>query len=119
MEDVNEIMGVSGNKDNNPPIGGAPPTNPLSNLMITARSMAGWLKFVGVVYIISGVLSALTIIGIIVAWLPIWMGVLIYQAGDRAVFAHMQNNPGELDSMMSKLSVIDPFPLCCHKHLSR
>ena len=64
--------------------------------------MLNALYDIGIVYIISGVLSALTIIGIIVAWLPIWMGVLLYQAGDRAVFAHMQNNPAELDSMMSK-----------------
>ena len=41
----------------------------------------GWLKFLGVLSIISGVVSALTIVGIIYAWLPIWMGVLMFQAG--------------------------------------
>jgi hypothetical protein len=41
----------------------------------------GWLKFLGVLSIISGVTSALSIVGIIFAWLPIWMGVLMFQAG--------------------------------------
>ena len=41
----------------------------------------GWLKFLGVLSIISGVGTALSIVGIIFAWLPIWMGVLMFQAG--------------------------------------
>jgi hypothetical protein len=41
----------------------------------------GWLKFLGVLSIISGVGGALSIVGIIFAWLPIWMGVLMFQAG--------------------------------------
>jgi Family of unknown function (DUF5362) len=41
----------------------------------------GWLKFLGVLSIISGVGAALSIVGILFAWLPIWMGVLMFQAG--------------------------------------
>lgn len=41
----------------------------------------GWLKFLGVLSIISGVGQALSIVGILFAWLPIWMGVLMFQAG--------------------------------------
>jgi len=41
----------------------------------------GWLKFLGIISIISGVGSALSIVGILFAWLPIWMGVLMFQAG--------------------------------------
>ncbi len=41
----------------------------------------GWLKFLGILSIIGGVGQALTIVGIIFAWLPIWMGILMYQAG--------------------------------------
>jgi uncharacterized membrane protein len=42
----------------------------------------GWLKFVAVLMIIVGALYALTIVGLIVAWLPIWMGVLLWKAAD-------------------------------------
>lgn len=41
----------------------------------------GWLKFLGVLSIIGGVGQALSIVGILFAWLPIWMGVLMFQAG--------------------------------------
>ncbi len=41
----------------------------------------GWLKFLGSLSIISGVMTALSVVGIIFAWLPIWMGVLMFQAG--------------------------------------
>jgi 1,4-dihydroxy-2-naphthoate octaprenyltransferase len=39
-----------------------------------------WLKLLGVLSIIYGVLTAITIVGIIVCWLPIWMGVLLFQS---------------------------------------
>ncbi len=48
------------------------------------KGMKGWVKFLGIVSIVGGALYALTIIGIIIAWLPIWMGVVLYQAGERA-----------------------------------
>ncbi len=41
----------------------------------------GWLKFLGILSIINGVGMALSVAGIIIAWLPIWMGVLMFQAG--------------------------------------
>jgi hypothetical protein len=41
----------------------------------------GWLKFLGILSIISGIGTALSIAGIIIAWLPIWMGILMFQAG--------------------------------------
>jgi hypothetical protein len=40
----------------------------------------GWLRLLGVLAIVYGVLIALSIVGIIIAWLPIWMGVLLYQS---------------------------------------
>ncbi len=57
----------------------------------------GWIKFLGILSIVQGVIAALTIVGIIFAWLPIWIGVLLYQSattmekayamGDRKTFA--------------------------------
>jgi len=50
----------------------------------SVRGMKGWLKFLGIMCIIGGVLQALSIVGILWAWLPIWMGVILNQAGGRA-----------------------------------
>ena len=33
----------------------------------------GWLKFVGVMLIIDGVLLVFTFVGIVVCWIPIWL----------------------------------------------
>ncbi|MCD6276628.1 hypothetical protein J7J69_00075 [candidate division WOR-3 bacterium] len=51
-------------------------------MKVVSGEMSGWLKLVGIVSIVMGGLSALTIIGIITAWLPIWQGVLLLKAGN-------------------------------------
>lgn len=50
-------------------------------LSVPIYQAKGWLKFLGVLTIISGIAQALSIVGILFAWLPIWMGILLYQAG--------------------------------------
>jgi len=40
----------------------------------------GWMRFLGVMSIIGGVLYCLTIVGAIIGWLPIWIGVLFLRA---------------------------------------
>ena len=55
--------------------------------------------------IIYGIITALTLVGIIIAWLPIWMGVLLFQAGSRAESAAVTKQPVELVTMMDKLKV--------------
>lgn len=59
-------------------------SNTLSRLVDRARSMSGWLRFIGVVTIGAAVPSVLSIVGIIFAWLPIWLGILLFQAGNAA-----------------------------------
>lgn len=53
----------------------------VKELSLPIYQAKGWLKFLGVLSIIGGVGQALSIVGILSAWLPIWMGVLMYQAG--------------------------------------
>jgi len=40
----------------------------------------GWIKFIGIVLIVMGAIYGLTIIGLVVAWLPIWMGIILTNA---------------------------------------
>lgn len=39
-----------------------------------------WMKLLGVLMILSGALQAITIVGLLWAWLPIWLGVLLFQS---------------------------------------
>lgn len=56
------------------------------NIMEPISSAAGWMKFISVMFFVWAGLGILGSwgIGIIVAWLPIWMGVLIWKAATRA-----------------------------------
>ena len=45
-------------------------------------SAKGWLKFMGILNIIWGVLCCITIIGAVFGWLPIWLGVLFNRAAN-------------------------------------
>ncbi len=58
-----------------------PDTHEVQELSAPIYQARGWLKFLGILSIISGIGSALSVVGIIFAWLPIWMGVLMFQAG--------------------------------------
>jgi hypothetical protein len=75
----------------------------IDELRQNARNMTGWLKFLGIINIISGAFSALSIIGIVFAWLPIWLGVLLIQASGKATEASIESNGRELVPMMEKL----------------
>lgn len=43
-----------------------------------------WMKLLGVMMILSGALQVLSIIGILWAWVPIWLGILLFQAAAAA-----------------------------------
>jgi uncharacterized membrane protein len=64
---------------------------------------SGWMKAMGILYIVSGIISAITIVGIIFAWLPIWMGVIVYQAGKSAQMASTNKDETKLMEVVSKI----------------
>jgi len=75
----------------------------LEKIQQVSESMTGWLKFLGIINIISGAFTALSIWGIIIAWLPIWLGVLLLQASGRISASRFSQNRAELVTMMDKL----------------
>jgi hypothetical protein len=57
---------------------------PDDRIKANIRGMKGWLKLLGIVQIVAGILQALTLFGILWAWLPIWMGVVLNGAANKA-----------------------------------
>jgi len=49
-----------------------------------------WLKLMGIFSILNGALMALSVFGIIIAWLPIWLGVVSLKAAKASEVAHLQ-----------------------------
>ncbi len=56
----------------------------------------GWMKLLGVVMIVQGIISIFTIIGILFCWLPIWMGVLLFKAASSVEGAQLVGDKVQL-----------------------
>lgn len=63
----------------------------------------GWMKFLGVLSIIYGAMMVFTIVGILIAWLPIWLGILIFQAASSAEKAYVVGDKNEFVKSMNQL----------------
>lgn len=72
----------------------------LEHLRATAVHMSAWLKLLGFLSMVCGALAVLTVVGILFAWVPFWLGILLFQAGSRALRAQ---DPREMAAMLEKL----------------
>ena len=68
-----------------------------------AKAMTGWMKFMGIMTIVGGCFQALTIFGLVIAWLPIWMGVVLTKAGAKAGEYAEKGDFASLDGMTGQL----------------
>jgi uncharacterized membrane protein len=67
-----------------------------------ARS-ATWMKLLGVLLIIDGIIMLISVIGIIFCWLPIWLGVIIFKAAGDAETAN-KGVPQQLGEYVQKIN---------------
>lgn len=79
--------------------------NIIKEVSIPIYQARGWMKLLGILNIIGGVLVALTLIGIIIAWLPIWMGVILYQAGSASEQAYFNGDKYSLVKSLNQLKL--------------
>ena len=77
----------------------------LKQVALPLYEARGWMKLLGVVNLISGILVAITIVGILVAWLPIWLGVLLFQAAVRVEGAFSTEDEELLRVSLGKLKL--------------
>lgn len=69
-------------------------------------SSKGWIKFLGILMIIYGVFVAMTLVGIIIAWLPIWLGVLLNQTANRIEQAQVS---GDITAMVRSQNSLSTY----------
>ena len=65
-----------------------------------------WLRLLSIALIIIGVFQALSIVGILWAWVPIWLGVLLWQAAGSAVNATENRDESELERFLQRMKTI-------------
>ncbi len=62
----------------------------------------GWIRFTGILTILTGVLQALTIVGLIYAWIFIWLGILLCGAASQITIAHEQSETLAMATALDK-----------------
>jgi len=78
----------------------------IEQLRANIKETKGWMKLLGILSIIDGALMALSLVGIVVAWLPIWIGVLLTQAASRGDEFVTKTTPADLIEYHSKLKTV-------------
>jgi hypothetical protein len=86
-----------------PIAGGTPSEDLLKRVCSRVAGSAGWMKFLGVLLIIDGVITAISVIGILICWLPIWLGVILFKAAGDAETAS-RGAPARLEDYVQKLN---------------
>ncbi len=66
----------------------------------------GWMKFLAVLAFIGGGLYAITIVGIIVAWVPIMFGVFLWQSATAIENGYNQVSVEQVHRAHDKLRVL-------------
>lgn len=79
--------------------------NVIKEVSIPIYQARGWMKLLGILNIIGGVMLAITLVGIIIAWLPIWMGVILYQAGSSSEQAYFNGDKYSLVKSLNQLKL--------------
>ena len=63
----------------------------------------GWMKLLGILAIVYGVFMVLTIWGILICWLPIWMGMLLLGSSKLIELSYQSNNEEDMIDAQHKL----------------
>lgn len=63
----------------------------------------GWMKFLGTMLIIMGILNCLTVVGALFGWIPIWLGVILNKAAGAASKAQMRGDAMDLEESLDRV----------------
>ncbi|MCB1065243.1 MAG: DUF4339 domain-containing protein [Verrucomicrobiae bacterium] len=65
----------------------------------------GWIKFLGVMSIISGISTCLTGVGILIGWIPIWLGVILFKVANTSTAAQYQGHQVDLEDSLDRIAL--------------
>ena len=75
----------------------------LRTIILPLYEAKGWMKFLGGALVGIGIFYALTIVGLLIAWLLIWLGALLWQAGSRIDRAFANGEEAPISMAFGKL----------------
>lgn len=99
------------NNDTSPEKGNGIETGQIKPLQITALinplyQSLSWLRLFAACLIFYGALITVTGIGVLVAWIPIWIGMLLLLAGKAISIAYKENDEQAFMQFMSRLKTV-------------
>ncbi len=62
-----------------------------------------WMRLIGVLLVICGIAITVTGIGVLIAWLPIWLGVLLFMTAKASSVAHVHGDEPMLELTLKRL----------------
>jgi hypothetical protein len=65
----------------------------------------GWIKLVGLVHFIAGIIACCTIVGAFTGWIPLWIGYLLIQVEKLIKSGYENGNEAELKTAMEQLAL--------------
>ena len=78
----------------------------VQDLSLPLAQSKGWMKLLGVMMIIYGILIAISVVGLIIAWIPVWIGVLLFQAASAVEQAQLG---GDADAMLRAMGKLKTY----------
>lgn len=91
------------NQPAQPAQAGSPSEQLVKYLCDNVAKSATWMKLLGVLLIIYGVFLIISIVGILICWLPIWLGVILFKAAGDAEAAS-KGAPQQLAEYIQKIN---------------
>lgn len=64
----------------------------------------GWIKLAGIMSIIQGVIGILSLWGILISWVPIWIGIILLKASNGLGRAYEMDDATELQQALARLA---------------
>jgi len=75
----------------------------IRELSLPIYQARGWMKLLGVMMVLQGIITALTVVGLIICWLPIWLGVLLFKAAGTIEGAQLSGNRAMMVESLNKI----------------
>lgn len=66
----------------------------------------GWIKLIGIINIIQGIIAAISIVGLITFWIPLWIGLLLTKASSLLEEGFQRNSPRLIYEANQKLATV-------------
>ncbi len=77
----------------------------VQQLSLPIYQSKGWLKLLGVMSFLQGLISIISIFGIIICWLPIWIGILLFKAANAIEVAQVNGDSRQFTEALNKLKM--------------